>query len=140
MRTIDQCTDGNCTIENQENGPVNNSNTISNGTYYFYQDGCQSCEDVSKSKVLDNIPNLTRQNAGLNRDLISQFRLVATPTILVYQNGAEVSRIETASEIISTYTNPQDVSTDVNEITESRSSLPIFVVAGLIIFMFTKKR
>lgn len=135
MRT-DTCTDGSCGIPNNNAGSSNSVNFIEDGTYYFFQDNCSACIEVDQSGVLNNYPSLIKYNAAGNQELIEMFNLIRTPTLIKIQNGDEVLRLESSSQIISRL---QSNELDINSPVTQRSGVPLAIIGGLLLFIFTKK-
>ena len=68
---------------------------------YFYATWCGPCKTLGP--IMDKIPNVTKINVDSGSPLVAQYHVRAIPTVIILDNGKEVSRftgVKSEAEIL----------------------------------------
>ena len=64
---------------------------------YFYADRCPSCRAIAPiiDQISDECPDITvgKINVDVEEDLTSRFAIKSIPTVIIFKDGKEASRI-----------------------------------------------
>jgi thioredoxin 1 len=68
---------------------------------YFHAMWCGPCKTLGP--IMDKIPNVTKINVDSGSPLVTQYHVKAIPTVIILENGQEVSRftgVKSEAEIL----------------------------------------